>query len=191
MACLVTIPELAGLSHTFEVLGVDHQNEALVSSHPVEVGAEVTDHIQPLPIAFTVETFVTDSPLVVPAAGSAVEQAVLFLEQLQGKLCTVTIDGEGTWQNMALVRWPHRRTAMEGRPFQLAFKQIRIALGVVVTIPPRQPAPVAQVGAPTEAGLGVQSTTAGVPTSTLAVGADIAGDLATQAARSLGSFFGR
>jgi hypothetical protein len=189
VALIVTIPELAGLSHTFEVLRVDHQPEALVTSHPVEVGAEVTDHIQVLPVAFTVEAIVTDSPLVI-ASPLAVEQAILFLEQLQGKLCTVTIEGEGTWQSMALTRWPHSRTAMLGRSFSLGFRQIRIALGLSVTIPPRLPAPVARVGGPSEANLSTQAPSPGVPTSTLFQGSEVAGDLATQAAGSFGALFG-
>lgn len=190
MALLITIPELAGLSHRFEVLGVDHSPEATITEHPVEIGAEVTDHIQVRPVLFTVEAYVTDSPLIVPAVGSAVDLAVQFLEQAQGKLLTVTIDGEGTWQSMALTRWPHSRTALEGRGFALGFKQIRIALGVSVIIPPRIPAPVAQVGGPTAVDLGQQAATAAVPTSTLFLGADVAGDLGSAAAQSLGSLLG-
>jgi hypothetical protein len=190
VALLITIPELAGLSHRFEVLGVDHNNEALVSTHPVEVGAEVTDHIQVLPIAFSVDVFVTESPTLIPAVGSAVEAAILFLEQAQGKLLTVTIDGEGTWSSMALVRWPHRRTALLGRLLTLSFREIRIALGVSVVIPPRQPAPVAQVGLPDETSAGQQALTAGAPVSTLAVGADVAGDAAAAGANALRSMFG-
>jgi hypothetical protein len=190
VALLITIPELAGLNHRFEVLGVDHNNEAIVSAHPVEVGAEVTDHIQVLPVAFTVEVFVTESPTLIPAVGSAVEAAILFLEQAQGKLLTVVLDGEGTWQSMALTRWPHRRTALLGRPLTLSFRQIRIAQGVSVVIPPRQPAPVAQVSLPDETGLGVQSLTAGSPASTLAVGADVATDAAAAGADALRAMFG-
>jgi hypothetical protein len=190
VALLITIPELAGLSHRFEVLGVDHNNEAIVSAHPVEVGAEVSDHIQVLPVAFTVEVFVTESPTLIPAVGSAVEAAILFLEQAQGKLLTVALDGEGTWSSMALTRWPHRRTALLGRPLTLSFRQIRIAQGVSVVIPPRQPAPVAKVSLPDETNAGQQALTAGDPVSTMAMSADVLGDAASAAAQQVASMFG-
>jgi hypothetical protein len=189
MALTIVVPELAGLLHRFEVLGVDHSPESIVSAHPVEIGADVSDHIQQLPIAFSVDVFVTESPTLIPAVGSAVEAAVLFLEQAQGKLLTVTIDGEGTWQSMALVRWPHRRTALLGRPLTLSFREIRVALGVSVVIPPRQPAPVAQVGLPDETSAGQQALTAGAPVSTMATAADVAADAASAAADAFISMF--
>jgi hypothetical protein len=176
MACILTIPELAGLSMSFEFLRVDFTPEAVITEHPVEIGSEVTDHAQVRPERFTVEIYVSDSPIPRPTTVPvplSVDLARQFLEQCQGKLLTVQIDGEGIWNNCLLERWPHSRTIIAGRPFQLGIKQIRIANALSVLIPPRMPAPVAQVGAPTEQDLGQQATTAGVPTSTLSVGKDV------------------
>jgi hypothetical protein len=176
MACLITIPELAGLSMSFDVVRVDFQNESIVTEHPVEFGAEVTDNVQVRPPRFVVEAIVTDSPLLRPTAVPiplSVDLAIQFLEQAQGKLLTIKIDGEGTWLNCILERWPHSRTHVKGRRFELGFKQIRIASALSVSIPPRLPAPVAQVGAPDEFNAGEQPTAPGVPTSTLSVGKDV------------------
>jgi hypothetical protein len=96
MACLITIPELAGLSKSFDVVRVDFSHESIVTEHPVEFGAEVTDHVQVRPDRFVVEVIVTDSPLLAVTAVPipfSVDLARQFLEQCQGKLLTVTLDG--------------------------------------------------------------------------------------------------
>lgn len=169
MSCIISIPELGGLSHTFPVVRADFSPEALVTEHPVEFGSEVTDHIQVRPLRFVVETQVTASPTI-PFPGN-VEAALSFLELAQGKLLTVTIDGEGVFSSYALEAWPYSVTVLDGRPFTMRFKQIRIASAISVTIPPRMPAPVAAVGAATEQGLG-QGATVPLPTSTLSVAKD-------------------
>lgn len=163
--CTVTIPELPGLLYAFPVVRVDFSPEAQVTEHPVEVGAEVADHVQVRPLRFTVETFVTASPAV-PLPGN-VELALTFLEQAQGKVLVVVIDGEGTFTNYVLEAWPHSVTVLDGRAFSLRFKQIRLASAISVTIPARMPAPVAAVGAPTEAPLGQQAVAPVPPSSTL------------------------
>lgn len=190
MALIVSIPELAGLSYTFDLLGVDYAPTSVLTRHPVEVGAEVTDHIQRMPISFVARVIVTNSPLLVPAAGIAVDNAIFFLEKAEGRLLTVTVEGDGVWASMALERWPHSKTAMDGRAFDLTFTQIRIALGASIIIPPRMPAPIAQTGQSTEANLNTQAPVPAAPSSTLFLGADAAGDLATNAAQSFGSLFG-
>lgn len=176
MALRITIPELGGLSRSFELLGVDYSPQVAVTSHPVEQGAEVVDHAQTLPFAFTAQVYVTESPLGTPEP-AAVEQAVTFLEQAQRRLLNVTVDGDGTWTSCLLTRWPHSKSAIAGRGFALAFQQVRIASALSVPIPPRKPAPVARTGAPTEQDLGTQAPTTGTPTSLLRQGSDAASAL--------------
>jgi hypothetical protein len=166
MSCTITIPSTGEIG-SFDFLRVDYVLEARATTHPVELGAEVTDHVQVLPLKMVVEVFVTASPLSTIPDPFAIEDAVGFFERAVGQVATIVIDGEGSFSSMVLEGAPHSRTAESGRAFSLSFRNIRIASALSVTIPPRQPAPVAAVGAPTEAPLGQQSTTPGVPSSKL------------------------
>jgi hypothetical protein len=157
------------LSMTFPYTRVDFAPEASVTEHPVELGGKVSDHIQARPTRFVVDAIVTNSPRSVAMLGQPpnVNAALAFLSACVGKLLTVILDGEGTFDSMALEGFPHSRTAVEGRPISLRFKEVRLATALSVTVPPSVPAPVAAAGAPTEAPLGQQATTAAVPTSAL------------------------
>lgn len=148
-----------GLSFSFKFLRVDYSQEASVTEHPVELGAEPTDHVQVRPLRFTVEVLVTASPVGIPDP-TAIESARTFLELALGQLCTVVIVGEGTFVNCVLEAAPHAKTLVAERQFSLRFRQIRIAAGLSAPIPARTPAPVASAGAPTEAAPGQQATTA-------------------------------
>jgi hypothetical protein len=133
--------------------------QASVTEHPVELGSEVTDHVQKRPLPFDAEVFVSDSPLVnSPVTLRNTREATAFFEGSVGELCNVTIDGEGVFNNYVLEGVLHSRTQQGGRSYTLRFKQLRIASALSVQIPARQPAPVAEVGAPTEVPLGQQAT---------------------------------
>lgn len=162
----MTITETGEIA-SFDVIRVDNSPEAVATAHPVELGGEVTDHVQTLSLRLGVEVYVTASPLGVFPSPFAVEDAIGFFERALGKLCLLVIDGEGTFTSMVLEAFPHSRTAVKGRGFALRFKHVRIAASLSVAIPPRLPAPVAAAGAPTEQPLGQQATTPGVPTSKL------------------------
>lgn len=171
MSVTITILESSSLVPTpeigrFDLIRVDFAPEATVTEHPVELGGEVSDHVQVRPLRFTAEVFVTASPLGIPSP-FAIDDAIGFFERALGKPTTVVIDGEGTFSPMVLEAFPHGRTNVAGRSFALRFKHVRIANSLSVTIPPRMPAPVAAVGAPSEASLGQQAPTPGTPTSVL------------------------
>lgn len=152
---------------TFPLIRADFSAEATVTEHPVELGGSVSDHVQRRPLRISTEIYVTSSPLGAPAP-FAVEDAVGFFERALGFPCTLHIDGEGSFSPMVLEAAPHSRTVVGGRPFSLRWKYVRVAASLSVPIPPRTPAPVAAVGAPTEQPLGQSATTPGsVPTSTL------------------------
>jgi hypothetical protein len=180
--CTITQADNPIQSRTFDMLSADRGRSARVAEHPVESGIEVSDHIQVLADTFTVEAFVTDSPLGSVPVPLAVQSAIRFLEDCVGKRLTVAIGGEGTFANVALEGFSHRRTAVEGRAFSLHFRQIRIAQSLSVTIPPSQPAAVAAAGAPTEADLGQQATAAGTPVSALKDFKDLTSGLSPVAA---------
>lgn len=162
---VITI-QLLGLSQEFPVLRADFSPEAVVTEHPVEFGAEVTDHVQQRPLRFSVDTLVTESPLLAPVPG-ALELAEQFFEQAMGQLLTVTIPGKGTYINCVLEAYPSSITNRRARAFTLRFRQVRIASAVSVAIPARTPAPVAAAGAPTEAPLGQQAAAPVPETSAL------------------------
>ena len=170
------------IRQVFEAIRVDFDPQVIVTEHPTESGSAVSDHVQIRAERFSVAAWVTDSPLgEIPVLG-AVQAARSYLESAAGRLLRVTIDGEGVYRDVVLESWSHSRTAVEGRRFDLRFRQIRIAQGLSVEIPPRQPAPAARVGAPSEQGLGQQSATSGEPpTSVLQATLD--------AGRSLSSYF--
>lgn len=49
---------------TFDlILSESHSHTSEITEHPVEVGANVTDHIRPLPTVLSLELFVTNSPV--------------------------------------------------------------------------------------------------------------------------------
>jgi Dit-like tail protein len=160
---LLPTPDFA----TFDFIHIEYSPEAVATEHPVEQGVAVTDHVQRRAYRFATEIMVTSSPLSVFPQPFAVEDAVGFVERAVGLPATIVIDGEGTFSPFILEGAPHSRTMSQGRPFVLRWKQLRIASALSVVIPPRMPAPVAQVGAPTEVNLGQQSSTPGVPTSKL------------------------
>ena len=161
---LVSRVDNPALFYLFDVLRASFSPEASTTDHPVEFGAEVTDHVQVRPQRFTVDAIVTDSPRSTSLAPGGVELARTFLEGALGQLLSVTIDGEGVFLNCVLERFPHERTNREGRVFACSFKQIRIASAISVPIPARLPAPAAAAGAPTEAPLGQQAVSP-VPTT--------------------------
>jgi hypothetical protein len=165
--CTITLVDNPLRAMTFDVISVEFAPEASVTEHPVEQGFEVSDHIQVRAIRFTVEAWVTDSPLGTIPVPLAVQSAIAFLNGALGKLLTVAISGENTFQSMAIEGFVHRRTSEEGRGFSIRFKQIRVAQALSVMIPPSQPAAVAAAGAPDETDQGQQATTTGTPVSLL------------------------
>ena len=164
---IVIIDLLPALTQTFEVIRVDFAPAALVTEHPVEIGAEVTDHVQIRPQAFAAEVMISASPVGIVPAVFPVQRALDFLEQAQGKLLTVDIPGEGLFLSMVLEGWPHALSLGADRSFVLRFKQIRVASALSVLIPPRLPSPIAEVGAPDAIDAGQQAATPGVPPSAL------------------------
>jgi hypothetical protein len=79
-----------------------HEAEAEVSEHPVEIGANIADHIRPLPRVITIEGIVTNHPLELPQshAGSAtIDGSALSIEVAPDQLprvepSTIQIEGE-------------------------------------------------------------------------------------------------
>lgn len=156
-----------GPEQAFDYTRIEFIDEASVTEHPVETGAVVSDHVQRRPRRFVADLFVTSSPLSPVEVPFAINRAAIFLAQAIGQRAEVYIEGEETFRDVVLESVSHARTASGGRAFVCRFRQIRIAQAMSVPIPARVPAPVAAVGAPTEAALGQQATTAVPDTSAL------------------------
>ena len=136
-----------------------------VTSNPIEGGAVVSDHIQELQLPFTVVGLVSESPIAPapPPSFGRVNAAITFFEGSPGRLFTVQTIRDGTFLNCAVESWPHTITKELSRVFSVTFRQLKIALGVSITIPARIPAPPAQTGAPDAIDVGTQPTTSVEP----------------------------
>lgn len=156
------------------VLELVRNPQQQVTRHPVEVGAEVSDHIQKMPETFIVTAVVETSPTSpIPASPLAVSDAIDFLEDARDQLLQITIDGEGVWRSIALEGVQHRMTATRNRVFVIQFREIRLADAINVEIPAGQPIPAAD-GFTDEVDGGQQSTIEGDPRSALAAVEDFA-----------------
>lgn len=108
-----------------------------VTSHPVELGSEVSDHAQTMPLEIQVRGRITETPII-PGAGP--ELALAFFERNEGRQMTLTTS-RGVFVDMFVLAYPW---AIEGRRevvFDLVLRRVRFAAAIAVPIPPRLPAP--------------------------------------------------
>lgn len=78
-----------------------HIDEAEITSHPVEVGSDISDHIRKLPVAIQLNGLVTETPIVLLASLFAKSPLVIDLnptdtrtESAYGELRRIMDDGE-------------------------------------------------------------------------------------------------
>jgi hypothetical protein len=156
----VTITPAGGSTFRFHgYTRVDWDVRVQVSDHPIEKGAEVSDHAQRMPVTFTEVGIVTETPFDT-ADPAAVEKAIAFLStDAIGKLCTVDIPRDGVFEDCLITSVRHTQDSKRARTFDVGFKVVTIASAVDVTIPPTQPKPVAAAGAPDATDAGTQTTT--------------------------------
>ncbi len=150
-----------GTSLTLDnTIGENHDRQLLLTSHPVEAGAAITDHIQAQPAVITVIGVVTETPIGLgQVAGlDRVLDARGFLEIIQGELVDIVSTRFGTLIGYALQSWPHQVRVFKDLPITLTFREIRTASVQSVAIPPLVPVPGLETGATTEQDLGPQGT---------------------------------
>ena len=112
----------------------DHAFDSEVTAHPVEDGADVTDHVRARPITITVEGVVTDTPI-----GSAVaergddalpsEDAFARIMAIRDAREPVTIETSlGTFDNMVLQAFAVPRSSGNGESlrFRASFVQVQL-----------------------------------------------------------------
>lgn len=140
--------------------GISFGRRVAVTSHPIEDGSPSTDHARREPDTFTIR-----GALVTPIRRNtpkprAVEEAIGFFDRCVGELLTVDTVRDGRFRNVMLTGMPHTQLSTLGRRFDLSFTEMRIATPVTVTIPARQPAPIAGSGMADEVDAGKQATEA-------------------------------
>lgn len=119
----------------------DHALSASITSHPVEQGVEISDHIRPEPVSLTLEQIVSQTPLADRLAVKRDNIGATWdrLRQLSGKAEPVTVvsslevyDNMGV-ERVAVTRDPENSGYLR---YTAQLKQIRIARSQSVAIPP-------------------------------------------------------
>lgn len=147
---------IGGLLTWDTVVSETWTNAVNVTSHPIELGLDVTDHAQILPTSWTVVGVIKETnELALPPLGR-VQFAVNFLERAQGQLLTVESVRFGTRTNVLLRDVTFPAEAAEKVVFTCRFQQVVLATAVAVIIPPTIPPVAEAVGAATEQDVGVQ-----------------------------------
>lgn len=106
------------------------------TQHPVESGADISDHAIQRPLTLDVEAVVSDTPI--GSIASRREQgrvpsvdAQLYLDELLSthELITVTSDVYAPFKNMMLLNWSAPKSSQTGTSlrFRASFQQIRLA----------------------------------------------------------------
>lgn len=124
-----------------------HAGDVEVTDHPVEQGANISDHMRPKPRTLAISGMVSDAPIVDNSNGTAgpfnlgdpgpAETAYSVLEgrRKAGKLHTV-VTKLNTYQNMALTYVSEPRDAQSGDAlnFTLNFKEVTVVLNQTITV---------------------------------------------------------
>ncbi len=165
-------------------LGIALSPSAVVSSHPVEEGSPISDHVQQQNTAITIEAVITETPFGpegTPAGDDHLRDVIAFLDRAKGARLQLVDDKAGTFDDVVIVRAPTSFDVVRRMPLTIEFAQIRVATASTVEIPATAPAVGQQGGAPGSADVGEQPTDD--PT-----GAEASG--ATSALATLADLFG-
>lgn len=127
-----------------------------VTDHPVEFGADVSDHAQVKPNELIFAVQVTGSPLGIPNV-ITIEAATSWFERNQGKPVTITAPA-GVFAGYIVSRWGYSEQQGQ-RVFQVTAREVREALAVSVPVPARTPIPGAANGLASASSSGTQATT--------------------------------
>jgi Dit-like tail protein len=119
-----------------------HSFDSDVTSHPVEKGADVTDHVRPRPITVTLECIVSNTPIEPvasqrPAGGIPAEDAHAWLMGIRDDREPVTIETHRrAYENMVLTSLsePLDAATGDGLVFSATFVQIELVQIEKVTV---------------------------------------------------------
>ena len=111
-------------------MSIDIQRDSVITSHPVEIGADVSDNIRNNPLAITMECVVSDSPLVEFAnrrGGVPSEDARAKMLEIRDFRQPVSIETTTeVFDNMGMESYSEQQNADTGQclSFRVSFKQI-------------------------------------------------------------------
>lgn len=105
----------------FNVLSESRPHENEVTSHPVEKGVDITDHIQKQPMTYSVEGFVGDS--------ESPEEKHLALKYLWARGDVVKYSGRGVLPKCVVENFTSNvdESSKKGFDFSLTLREIRVA----------------------------------------------------------------
>lgn len=125
----------------------------VVTKHPVELGPDVSDHVEVGNFVLQFRGYVTDTPSVLPSL--TVEKALLWFELIGGALVVATTP-RGIYRDLVVTAAPYDyRGTLCG--IDVVCEQVRLAAPVSVPIPPRQPNPAAAAGQSSAQDVGTQA----------------------------------
>lgn len=113
---------------------------ATVSEHPVEQGAAIVDHVQQMPLSYTIKGVLSETPVGVTTSYGAerISKWQAFLQQLSlGYTCTIVSFRHGTLTNMVLESGPVPINSWRDTKVDLQFRQIRVVSATIVNLGPR------------------------------------------------------
>lgn len=111
-----------------------------VSEHPIEQGAAIVDHVQQMPLSYTIKGVLSETPVGVTTSYGAerISKWQAFLQQLSlGYTCTIVSFRHGTLTNMVLENAPIPINSWRDTKVDLPFRQIRVVSATIVNLGPR------------------------------------------------------
>lgn len=122
-----------------------HSWDVAITRHPVEVGASIVDHIQPLPRRCVIAGVTTDTPLnlfesvgnLFGSSDSKMLSLVDFLKDLYGEQGLVTLSTKyQTYDNMAVtsIAWERDKDSGDRIKYQITFEEVRLVESVSVDL---------------------------------------------------------
>jgi len=134
---------------------------AIASDHPVELGANITDHVQELPETININGIIVDGSQSLtgpdPISFNRPANARLWLQESIGQLLIVDIQRIGQITNFVLTRAQQTGTVLKNLIFDVELKQIVLPTSGTIQISVAQAAPEAE-GYATPQDVGEQPT---------------------------------
>jgi len=135
---------------------------ATLTKHPIEDGSKTSDHSQADPKRVTLSVKQSEAPLHAdngPFGIARIQETFRILEEIgrSGEQITVDIPRAGSFDNMALARWPGTMRAGNSTEFEIVVERIDVAQTFFVNVPIEAIAPPARAGHQEEVDQGTQA----------------------------------
>lgn len=127
-------------------LAETHAGDVEVTDHPVEQGANISDHLRPKPRTLSVHGFISNTPVIdgakvtapfLPDQPGPAQEAYAALRdaRLSGRLVQVVTSLE-TYENMAItgISVPRDHATSQALEFTINFKEVRVVFNQTLTV---------------------------------------------------------